>query len=128
LQVRNNQNRSEKCQKFEQIQVRSTGIHRNFFREGKLDILLILSILLTMQCKCTFTKRFALSIPKQKFPQLRRGVTKGGTIPRAPNHCGEQHNIPTMSQILSSTQYICFGNVSGSNMGAPNLLLAPGAI
>jgi len=33
----------------------------------------------------------------------------------------------TMSQILSSIQYICFRQVSGSKMVAPNLLLAPGA-
>jgi len=31
------------------------------FPGGKLDILLILSMLLTMQFKCTFTKRFSLS-------------------------------------------------------------------
>ena len=30
---------------------------------GKLDILLILPMLLTVQCQCTFTKRFALSTP-----------------------------------------------------------------
>jgi len=80
LQVRNNQNMSEKCQKFEKIQVRSTGVCRNFSRGVQLDILLILSMLLTMQWKCTFTKRL-----------LRRGVTrggKGGTIPRAPKHYG----------------------------------------
>jgi len=30
--------------------------------------------------------------------------------------------------VLSSIHYIYFGNIPGSNMGAPNLLLAPGAI
>ena len=35
---------------------------------------------------------------------------------------------PTMSQVLSSIQYICARKTSVSNMGAPNLLLAPGAI
>jgi len=60
-----------------------------------------------------------------------RGVTRwgqGGAIPRAPNHCGRRRKVPTMSQVLSSMQYICFRKTSGSNMGAPNLLLAPGAI
>jgi len=36
--------------------------------------------------------------------------------------------VLTMSQVLFSIQYICFRNTSGSNMGAPNLFLAPGAI
>jgi len=36
--------------------------------------------------------------------------------------------VPTMSQVLYSTQYICFRKNSGSNTGAPNLLLATGAI
>jgi len=36
--------------------------------------------------------------------------------------------IPTMSQVLSSMQYICFRKCSGSNMGALSLLLASGAI
>jgi len=30
-----------------------------------------------------------------------------------------------MSQVLSSIQYICFGKTSGSNIGAPNLLIIP---
>jgi len=33
-----------------------------------------------------------------------------------------------MSQVLLSIQYIRFRKISGSTMGAPNLLLAPGAI
>ena len=32
------------------------------------------------------------------------------------------------SRLLSSIQCICFQKTSGSNMGAPNLILAPGAI
>jgi len=36
--------------------------------------------------------------------------------------------ITKLSQVLSSIQYICFRKISGSNMGAPNLLLAPGPI
>ena len=56
-----------------------------------------------------------------QFPE--RWVIMGGTewLRGAPK-------IPTMSQVLSSIQYICFRETSGSNMGAPNLLLAPGAI
>jgi len=48
-----------------------------------------------------------------------RGVTKGGTIPRAPNHSGGSWKITIMSQVLTQV------HTSGSNMGAPNLLLAP---
>ena len=54
----------------------------------------------------------------------------------ASNHCGERRMAAgspkspndVTSQVLSSVQYICFRNTSVSNMGAPNLLLAPGAI
>jgi len=59
---------------------------------------------------------------------------QGGEITRAPNHSGGdeilwgRQKIPTMSHVPSSIQYICFRKTSGSKMGAPNLLLAPGAI
>jgi len=33
-----------------------------------------------------------------------------------------------MSQALSSIHYIYFQNISGSNVGTPHLLIAPGAI
>jgi len=36
--------------------------------------------------------------------------------------------VSTTSKVLSSVQHICFRKTSGSNMGASNLLLAPGAI
>ena len=39
------------------------GVRRNISRDGNVDILLILFRLLTIQCKCTFTKRFTLSTP-----------------------------------------------------------------
>jgi len=39
-----------------------------------------------------------------------------------------RRKVPKMSQVLSSIQWICFRKSSGSNMGASNLLLAPGAI
>jgi len=62
-----------------------------------------------------------------------KGVTRGE---RGHNSPGAESlrlrgapKIPTVSQVLSSMQYICFRKSSGSNiMGAPNLLLAPGAI
>jgi len=49
----------------------------------------------------------------------------------ASNHRGGRPTmpkVPKMSQVLSSIQYICFRTISGSNMGASNLLLAPGSI
>jgi len=65
---------------------------------------------------------------------------KGGPIPQAPNHyggseslrgasnnCGGRKEVPTMSQVLPSIQYICFQKTSGSNIGVLNLLLALGA-
>jgi len=66
--------------------------------------------------------------------QGRNEGGKGVTISRAPNHYGGaerlrgRRKVPTISQVLSSTQCICFRMTSGSKMGAPNLLLAPGAI
>jgi len=46
----------------------------------------------------------------------------------ASNDCGVAEKSQQCHNILSSIQYICFRKTSGSNMGAPNLLLAPGAI
>jgi len=62
---------------------------------------------------------------------------QGGAIPRALSHYGGaewcqkvrgRQKVPTTSQVLSSIQNICFRKTSVSNTGAPNLLLAPGAI
>jgi len=39
-----------------------------------------------------------------------------------------RRKVPTVSQVLSSIQQICFRKSSDSTMGAPNLLFAPGAI
>jgi len=44
------------------------------------------------------------------------------------NDCGGRRKFPTMSQVLSSIQYICFRKTSGSNTRAPKLLFAPGTI
>jgi len=45
-----------------------------------------------------------------------------------PNDCGGRRKVPTISQVRSSLQYISFRKTSGSNMEAPNLLLAQGTI
>ena len=38
----------------------------------------------------------------------------------APNFCGSCRKVPTMSQVLSSIQQICYRKTSGSIIGAPN--------
>ena len=48
------------------------GVRRNFSRWSKVDILLIILRLLTLQCKWTFTKRFPVSTPQRKFPMKAR--------------------------------------------------------
>jgi len=59
---------------------------------------------------------------------------KGGTVPRAPNDYGGAESLLgatknlKMSQGLFSIEYICFRQATGSNMWAPNLLHAQGAI
>jgi len=60
---------------------------------------------------------------------IRRVTTevKRGTIPWAPNDCGRRRKVLTMSQLLQC-MYISFRKTSVSNKGAPNFLLAPGAI
>jgi len=59
--------------------------------------------------------------------QGRNEGGKGGTIPRAPNYYGGR-KVLTMSQVVSSIEYIFFRKTSGSNVGASHLLLASGAI
>ena len=79
----------------------------------------------------TFKAIFAVSSFRnssaQFFKPACRGVTRGamgGAIPRAPNHYWGAESlprapkVPTMSQVLSSIQYICFRKSSGSNMVA----------
>ena len=46
----------------------------------------------------------------------------------APNNGGGRRKVPTMSKVLSSVQYICFGKFIGSNMVVPNLLFFACAI
>ena len=69
-----------------------------------------------------------------------QGCNEGGTIPRAPNHYGGAEALRVVSndcggaeslKNVTSTFFnavICFRKNSRSNMVAPNLLLAPGAI
>jgi len=90
---------------------------------------------------CHIAARFLLTQTSVAFYRLHygsisRGVTKGkgGAITWAPNHSGGaeilrgRQKIPTMPHVHTSIQHICFRKTSGSNTGAPNLLLAPGAI
>jgi len=62
-----------------------------------------------------------------------RGVARG-TVTRAPSHHEGANSLrghrrgPTVSQVLSLMQYICFQKTSASNMWPSNFLLAPGAI
>jgi len=58
------------------------------------------------------------------YHQRRNERGKGAQFPGCRITAGDQ-NVTTMSQALSLTQYICFRKASGSNMGAPNLFLAP---
>jgi len=60
-----------------------------------------------------------------------RGIMRGewGTIPRAPTHCSAGAAEKSQQCRKYFLQYsICFRKILGSNMGAPNLFLAPGAI
>jgi len=63
--------------------------------------------------------------------QGRNDRGQGAQFPRrrtmkAPNDCGAPKSPNNVTR--TSVQYICFRKTSGSNIGAPNLLLAPGAI
>jgi len=79
-------------------------------------------------CLVTYT---SVAFYRLHYGSISRGVTrgKGGAITRAPNHSAGaewlqgRQNVPTMSHVHSSIQYICFRKTSGSKMGAPNLLL-----
>ena len=63
---------------------------------------------------------------------LRRNEGRqGGNNSPGAKSLWERRKVPTLSQVLSSMQYICFRKTSGSNTGVPNLpnlLLVPGAI
>jgi len=69
-----------------------------------------------------------------------RGVARGHNYPGAeslwglqittgpPNDCGWRRKVLTMPHVHSSMQQVSLRKISGSNMGTPNLLLAPCAI
>ena len=59
-----------------------------------------------------------------------RGVTEGGKGMQFPGRWVKmgRRKVLKMSQVLTSIRWIFFRKSSGSNMGAPNLLLDPGAI
>jgi len=67
---------------------------------------------------------------------LIRGITRGARGHKSPGALSlwgaeglqGRRKLTTMSQTLSSIYYIYFQNISGLNMGTPNLLLAPGDI
>jgi len=55
------------------------------------------------------------------------GDSKGATIPRTPNHNGGVENLNNVTTTSFSVVHNCFRKTSGSNIEAPNLLLAPDA-
>jgi len=59
--------------------------------------------------------------PHHLNPALARGAQFTGhrVTMGAPYHCGGRRKVPTVSQVLSSIQCICFQKTSVSNMGAP---------
>ena len=95
-----------KCHKLEQIRVRSTGVRRNISRGGKLDILLILSMLLTIHTMSMHVhKTLCPFYTITKIPPATRGRDeggKGGHNSPGTESLWRRHKVPTMSQILSS--------------------------
>ena len=73
---------------------------------------------------------FQFGIPQllHQLTCLDHGPYFQGRNEGAKAQCPGRRKVPTMSQVLSSAQYICSRNSLGSNMGAQNLFLAPGAI
>jgi len=70
---------------------------------------------------------------QQWLMAICRGVTRGAQIPRlrvtmGPPNPGGAEKSKNVNLVLSSMHYIFFPTTSVSNMGAPNLLLAPCAI
>jgi len=58
-----------------------------------------------------------------------QGRNDGGQGAQFPGHRITMRAPKSPNNVTNtSVQYICFRNASGSNMGAPNLLRAPGAI
>jgi len=80
------------------------------------------------------TQSKKLAISNERIWAIRRGVTSvrqfsGCQITAGlQNDCEGRRKIPTMLQVLFSIQCICFTKTLVSNMGAPILPLASGAI
>jgi len=68
-----------------------------------------------------FTLKYNLYWPDN---QGRNEGCKGVTIPRASSHWGAKS--PNNFAVPSAIQYMYSQKTLGSNMGAPNLFLAPG--
>jgi len=88
-----------------------------------VDLFLLKLLLLFNSPLSTSVRTVILSVFWPRDP----GAHQRGTVPQASNHGGRQ-KVPTISQVLTSAQYICSRKTLGSNMGAPNLFLALGAI
>jgi len=75
---------------------------------------------------CLFSVNFPIFIAHHQ--RGNKGHNSKDTIHRAPDHCGwpKCHNVITSFFNTVGLHY--FRKTSGSNMGAPNLFLVPGAI
>jgi len=58
----------------------------------------------------------------------KQGRNEGGKGNNAPDATGSRRKVLTMSQVLSSIQCIYSQKISGSNIGALNLFLAPNTV
>ena len=107
----------KKNRNLKKFQVRSMDVRRNFSK-GETRYFAhpfhVADDAMQMHVHKTFCPFYTIT----KMPHAAQGRNeggKGGTIPQAPNHygganrCGGRHKVPTMSQILSSIQYICYG-------------------
>jgi len=70
------------------------GVRRKFSRGGQVDILFIIFMLLTMQCKWTFTKRFTISTPQKNDPSYgnNKKCASLAAIPRTQVYCDNLHS------------------------------------
>jgi len=82
----------------------------------------------------SFVKRESEVYPEVERKEIcrhgRNEGTRGAQFPgsRATVRGAEKPNHVTQALSSTSIKYICFRMTAGSNMGAPNLLLVPGAI
>jgi len=85
----------------------SMGVGRNFSRgRGKVDILLIFFVLLTMQWKGTFTKRVALSTAQRKCSMLRQQPQKCASLTAMvlfTHICSTPYKPTRLPQVMGAT-------------------------